>query len=333
MLRYDHEDPDYSPREADIWALGIILMNLITGTRPWARASHDDPNFYQYVLDRDALYRSFPISRDANEIFKSIFTLHPYERRTSINELRERIIRTVSFGAGDWDRVTDLELERRLATNKESYDAGSGRGIIDMDSEILSDESGEEIYVNLPLRVVNGAYDDISSAASEFINENNIHSTFSFSYVDVDMDDTIATGPVPTTASGMSSESHLSNDDDSEGPETPETFAADALGNGFKIVMTNIGPVILENFDEIVDHNIADAPVCHDYGSSMAIDENIPCPSLPTFNANGFPNAFSMPLRFHEEKARRLRFTESSPVEALSWVLVRAFFNYIDTEN
>ena len=41
----------YSPLFNDVWSLGIILLNLITGRNPWKSASMDDCTFQAYLRD------------------------------------------------------------------------------------------------------------------------------------------------------------------------------------------------------------------------------------------------------------------------------------------
>jgi hypothetical protein len=74
---------------------------MVTGQFGWRRASleSEEMGFYKYVEDGDYLLKHFDISHEANEIFKSIFTLEPLDR-TSLPKLRKRIQSTSSFGSG-----------------------------------------------------------------------------------------------------------------------------------------------------------------------------------------------------------------------------------------
>lgn len=40
--------PSYRPREADIWSLGIVLLNLLFHRSPWSDPTLDDPDFAEY---------------------------------------------------------------------------------------------------------------------------------------------------------------------------------------------------------------------------------------------------------------------------------------------
>ncbi|KAI5475382.1 protein serine/threonine kinase [Pseudohyphozyma bogoriensis] len=43
--------PTYDPRQADVWSLGLVLLNLLYHRNPWADPSLDDPDFAEYVKD------------------------------------------------------------------------------------------------------------------------------------------------------------------------------------------------------------------------------------------------------------------------------------------
>ncbi|GAA6010395.1 hypothetical protein JCM11491_006303 [Sporobolomyces phaffii] len=41
--------PTYDPRQADVWSLGLVLLNLLYHRNPWADPSLSDPDFSEYV--------------------------------------------------------------------------------------------------------------------------------------------------------------------------------------------------------------------------------------------------------------------------------------------
>lgn len=43
--------PTYDPRQADVWSLGLVFLNLLYHRNPWADPSLDDPDFAEYVDD------------------------------------------------------------------------------------------------------------------------------------------------------------------------------------------------------------------------------------------------------------------------------------------
>lgn len=43
--------PTYDPRQADVWSLGLVFLNLLYHRNPWADPSLTDPDFAEYVDD------------------------------------------------------------------------------------------------------------------------------------------------------------------------------------------------------------------------------------------------------------------------------------------
>ncbi|KAI0071289.1 kinase-like protein, partial [Panus rudis PR-1116 ss-1] len=64
-----HGATGYSPAHSDLFSLGIILLNLITGRNPWKSASPTDPTFQAYCRDPHHFLMSvLPISQEVNEV-------------------------------------------------------------------------------------------------------------------------------------------------------------------------------------------------------------------------------------------------------------------------
>lgn len=49
--------PSYDPRQADVWSLGLVLINLLYHRNPWADPSLDDPDFDDYVHDPKGFFK------------------------------------------------------------------------------------------------------------------------------------------------------------------------------------------------------------------------------------------------------------------------------------
>jgi serine/threonine protein kinase len=86
----------YATAPNDVWALGIILINLSAGRNPWRLASLDDETFCGYLHDPNLLLKILPISNELNKILKRIFCLDPH-RRITLDELYHRIQRCTFF--------------------------------------------------------------------------------------------------------------------------------------------------------------------------------------------------------------------------------------------
>ncbi|KAI9063563.1 Pkinase-domain-containing protein [Trametes sanguinea] len=97
---YDHHP--YSTEASDIWALGVILSNLVAGRNPWDYATMNDKCFMRYLVDPNYLREILPISQESSEILQAIFTTDPGLRIT-IPALRERILAVETFFMSDED--------------------------------------------------------------------------------------------------------------------------------------------------------------------------------------------------------------------------------------
>ncbi len=94
----------YSSAQADIWALGVILLNLVTGGEfAWKSAKYSDNFFFHYIMNEpDYLAVLYPLSQEVNDILKCIFTTNP-RNRILLSELRVRIVSLEAF-QGDLER-------------------------------------------------------------------------------------------------------------------------------------------------------------------------------------------------------------------------------------
>ena len=81
----------YCARFSDIWALGVILINMITGRHPWQKATMGDRCFAQFVRDPDAILDMLPVSDSAHRILKRILALNPLAR-ISLRDLRTAVL-------------------------------------------------------------------------------------------------------------------------------------------------------------------------------------------------------------------------------------------------
>lgn len=72
------------PRSAsDVWALGVIFLNLIFGRNPWKKASLTEDSAYKdYAMYPDTLKGVLPVSDELNQIMAQIFHPDPYKRIT-----------------------------------------------------------------------------------------------------------------------------------------------------------------------------------------------------------------------------------------------------------
>ncbi|KAI0330275.1 kinase-like protein, partial [Cubamyces sp. BRFM 1775] len=98
----------YSTIRSDIWALGVILVNMVTGYLPWERATLKDSQFEQFLEKDDHLRQIFPISQKLNDILHRIFTIIPKDA-LSLADLRREIrnLDTFYMDSGEMKTASD----------------------------------------------------------------------------------------------------------------------------------------------------------------------------------------------------------------------------------
>ena len=82
----------------DVWSLGVVLINLVSGRNPWKQANLQDPAFASYVNEPRKFFRTIlpDISKSLESILRRIFCLDPV-KRISLTELRTMILGCRSF--------------------------------------------------------------------------------------------------------------------------------------------------------------------------------------------------------------------------------------------
>ena len=91
----------YSPLFNDIWSLGIILLNLITGRNPWKSASSDDCTFQAYLRDpRRFLPTVLPISDEVNRLLVRTLEVD-WRHRITLREMRQAVKGITNFYSPD----------------------------------------------------------------------------------------------------------------------------------------------------------------------------------------------------------------------------------------
>ena len=98
--QYDPADIGYCPAQADIWAVGICLLNILFSRNPFVTPSESDVLFADFVRDRQSLFDIFPnMSQDTFEVLVHALAIEPQKR--SLSALREALARVVSFTTDD----------------------------------------------------------------------------------------------------------------------------------------------------------------------------------------------------------------------------------------
>ncbi|OAA37483.1 Protein kinase-like domain protein [Metarhizium rileyi] len=98
--QFDSAGAGYAPAEADIWAIGICLLNILFSRNPFTTPTESDPLFLDFSRDKQSLFDVFPaMSQDTYEVIVQCMNLDP--RRRSLEGAREALLRVVSFTTED----------------------------------------------------------------------------------------------------------------------------------------------------------------------------------------------------------------------------------------
>ncbi|KAI0426132.1 kinase-like domain-containing protein [Xylaria sp. FL1042] len=94
--QYDSAGNGYSPAQADIWAIGICLLNILFSRNPFTTPTESDPLFLDFSRDKQSLFDVFPsMSQDTYEVIVQCMNLDP--RKRSLEGARDALRRVVSF--------------------------------------------------------------------------------------------------------------------------------------------------------------------------------------------------------------------------------------------
>ncbi|KAH7887655.1 serine/threonine protein kinase, negative regulator of sexual conjugation and meiosis [Phlebopus sp. FC_14] len=189
----------YSPLHTDLWALGIILVNMVTGDTPWYSAIPSDDRFWSFVHNPNFLRDVLPISQPLNELLKRVFNYDP-AARISIPEMREEILNmeTLYMSREELRSTSAQEWMKELDCLVTSYDRD-----LDLDAHDNDAYSGWTYDVGQRIRgstEVPARCCDIDSADAE-----------------------------PDCLWNCSNGCSLGSDPESEGPFTPETHVGELL--------------------------------------------------------------------------------------------------------
>ena len=109
--QYDSAGAGYCPEHADIWAIGICLLNVLFSRNPFTAPTELDPLFLDFSRDRQSLFDVFPtMSQDTYEVIAQCMSLDP--RKRSLAGAREALERVISFTTVDED-VDDFHCPER----------------------------------------------------------------------------------------------------------------------------------------------------------------------------------------------------------------------------
>ncbi|KAL2140577.1 hypothetical protein VTI28DRAFT_3632 [Corynascus sepedonium] len=114
--QYDSAGAGYSPAQADVWAIGICLLNILFSRNPFTTPTEADPLFLDFSRDKQSLFDVFPsMSQDTYEVIVQCMNLDPTKR--SLAGARDALLRVVSFTT--LDEVLDdfCSTDRRVVAS------------------------------------------------------------------------------------------------------------------------------------------------------------------------------------------------------------------------
>ncbi|MCJ1306939.1 hypothetical protein MMC25_000583 [Agyrium rufum] len=109
--QYDPQDTGYAPAQADVWAIGICLLNILFSRNPFVTPSESDLLFSDFACDKQSLFDVFPnMSQDTFEVIVHAMAIDPKKR--SLDAVRDSLLRVVSFTTDD-EVIDDFCTEER----------------------------------------------------------------------------------------------------------------------------------------------------------------------------------------------------------------------------
>ena len=98
--QFDPSTNGYSPAQADVWAIGVCLLNMLFSRNPFATPTLSDPLFSDFFNDWQTLFDVFPnMSQDTFEVLIHCLTIDPAKR--SLSAVRAALERAITFTTDD----------------------------------------------------------------------------------------------------------------------------------------------------------------------------------------------------------------------------------------
>jgi serine/threonine protein kinase len=98
--QYDSSEEGYETAQADIWAIGVCLLNILFSRNPFTKPTEEDPLFRDFSFDMQTLFDVFPMmSQDTFEVIAQCMSLDP--RKRSLAGVRSALLRAVTFTTDD----------------------------------------------------------------------------------------------------------------------------------------------------------------------------------------------------------------------------------------
>ncbi|KAH9940699.1 kinase-like protein [Amylocystis lapponica] len=193
--------PSYYTKYGDVWAMGVVLINMVTGMNPWSVAKLEDPCYNDYVTHGDYFIEMLPISEGLNDILRDIFVVDPRDRIT-LPQLRDAIVSLGTFKKNE-------KVAKPIPTlvSKAPSVPAEARPRID-----IGEENVEEVDLGT---VVPASYDSFSNASPHVLFPTHSHARLEVALPAAQR------FPIDSEECDLSSTSTSSSGFESAGPITP----------------------------------------------------------------------------------------------------------------
>ncbi|KAF7325226.1 Protein kinase domain-containing protein [Mycena kentingensis (nom. inval.)] len=134
-------DGCYSARSSDLWAVGVLFANLVTGRHPWASADYEDPHYVAFRNNSGYLERMLRLTPDASAFLEWCFAENP-RRRPTIAQMRAEVDAMEFFSIDDCGAPPPALPPLQMVALPSSHDiANLGTSYSDFHSPLLRDHS------------------------------------------------------------------------------------------------------------------------------------------------------------------------------------------------
>lgn len=141
----EHAAGPYSPAHNDVWSLGVVMLNMLTGLCAWSTASMNDDHFRRYLDPNTNHLRSMlPISREADVLLRRALCVNPW-RRISLAQLKKDIMGVKTFFMTDVEiALAPHRVAQSAAAQQTPWVPQPAERDVEVEAEVQQDEVKEE---------------------------------------------------------------------------------------------------------------------------------------------------------------------------------------------
>ncbi|OMJ09312.1 Negative regulator of sexual conjugation and meiosis [Smittium culicis] len=142
----DGKTTHYATAPNDVWALGIILINLATGRNPWNRAHLSDPLFCRYLKDKSFLCQAINATPSFSHIIQRAIEVDP-SKRCTIYELKDLVENCKQFicSRSLFLSNTARDKNEKISSNAKIYKENITKVTNDLSDQTINSDEGYNI--------------------------------------------------------------------------------------------------------------------------------------------------------------------------------------------